>query len=261
MEIIGVFLLLVSIIFFFVFRAEKRKLSDILDAEFDKIGKFTNRYIAAEKEVGGLDQQAVDLISVSGRVEADEHLVSPLSNTECVYYDFEIKREIEYEQEYTEEDEDGNEESYTRIETKWESVTDEKKWKDFYLNDGSGKIRIDLQEAKMDIHNNSVEKYEREIPDNFMEFISDYTSGRRVRGYKFYEKCLVPGEELFIMGGIKIINGEAVIDKFPDRTFLISDRGRENLIGSSKKNSEIYRVIYYASGIIGGILIVAGMIF
>jgi len=79
-----------------------------------------------------------ETVELEGRIEADHPLQTPFSKQDCVYYEYELEKEVERK------DKEG------RIVHNWERVKSGHERINFNLRDGTGSIKIISEKAKIE---------------------------------------------------------------------------------------------------------------
>lgn len=74
------------------------------------------------------------LVHIHGRTAGDERLISPISGASCFYYKLQVDKKVKR----------GDQES-------WEAFKNETGQRRLYLEDGTGRVSVDLQEAEFDL--------------------------------------------------------------------------------------------------------------
>jgi hypothetical protein len=132
---------------------------------------------------------SIGLVEVSGLAVGPRTLVAPITGASCFYY-----RTVAWQLKKSGKSE------------KWEIVAEECMHLPFYLDDNTGCVLVDPQDAEMDIHRDFHEEFSGslfsssfEAPANVFAFLGRHgvSSDRKTR---VDEYCIKPKNALFIMG-------------------------------------------------------------
>ncbi len=246
MTILGGILLIVAVILFFVARSQASRLHAMNAAE-----TYTAQLLNEihTKVTTDLDTAAfAQPCEVEGVIEADAALTGPLSNETCVAYTRIVTRE--YEEEVTEEDDEGKRE--TRMERGSERVESEDRRVNFWVRDATGRVLINPEGANLDMV---------ETADRYEDAPSGWGKSRTL-GYRYVEKALLPGTKVYILGCAVDFQGQPIIAQHPKDSkqhFFVSRKSERELAQSAAGTS---RNLYYFSGVMGAlglVLLVIGV--
>jgi E3 Ubiquitin ligase len=132
---------------------------------------------------------SMGLVEVSGLAMGPHTLVAPITGAACFYY-----RTVAWQLKKSGKNE------------RWEIVAEECMHLPFYLDDNTGRVLVDPQDAEMDIHRDFHEEFSGslfsssfEAPANVFAFLSRFgvSSDRKTR---VDEYCLKPKNALFVLG-------------------------------------------------------------
>ncbi len=236
MQYFGFFLLALAIgglVFGFLQRSKMKK---ILSAPFKKTGE-----IASNPQVA----DAKGTVSCEGAIQVQQPLVAPCSGKPCVYYEIKVERMWE---------KTVNTENGTKTEKGTSTVSTTEQGSQFYVNDGSGPVGIDAREK---VDTDLTKSFEQAQNVSYGDLVFGqysvhvpYSGGdERTTGIRAIEKILPAEGNLFVMGklaGGVITKQDGMLGKV-----LISTKGRDKLVGSTKRNS----VLGFA---LGGVMFVGG---
>ena len=193
---------------------------------------------------------------VKGKISCDAPLHSELSNTPCVYYRMSVTRETR--ETYDSTDAQGKIETKTR--TVRDVVASNQRSVNFYLNDGTGQIRVEPSAAEF-IGEQVLSRYEAAAPSapvaslqwgNFQ--LSLPQTQNQVLGYALEETAIPLNSELYIMGAISESSGELLLSKPQGHEqFLISVKSDSELLQQRQNNAKW-------SVIVAGVLAVAAVL-
>jgi hypothetical protein len=210
---------------------------------------------------GGLFKQQV---GVQGRIECEQPLQSELAGVACVAYRFRVERR--WEEDYEERDDQGNMRQQTRSGS--DTVASNERRTPFWLNDGSARLPVTPDGAKMDMEKVH-DRFEPGNPGNRLQLgsfqfdLGGYSPGRRrVIGYHYSEEVLPLGRTVYILGAASDAGGALAIarDQEEKHPFLISFKTREQLIKSARQTATFTRYAAYACAPIGAILAIVGAV-
>jgi hypothetical protein len=132
---------------------------------------------------------SIGLVEVSGLAVGPQTLVAPITGTSCYYY-----RTVAWQLKKSGKNE------------KWEIVAEECMHLPFYLDDNTGRVLVDPQDAEMEIHRDFHEEFSGslfsssfEAPANVFAFLGRYgvSNDRKTR---VDEYSIKPKNALFILG-------------------------------------------------------------
>ncbi len=213
------------------------KMKKILAAPFKKTGE-----IAANPQVA----DAKGMVSCEGAIQVQQPLIAPCSGKPCIYYEIKVERMWE-KQESTE---DG-------VKTKkgTSTVTTTEQGSQFYLNDGSGPVGVDAREK---VDSDLTKSFEQAQNVSYGDLVFGsyqchvpYSGGdERTTSVRAIEKIVPADGNLYVMGklaGGVITKQDGMLGKV-----LVSTKGRDALVGSTKRNA----ILGFA---LGGVIGVAGI--
>ncbi|MBN1412492.1 MAG: E3 ubiquitin ligase family protein [Spirochaetales bacterium] len=192
------------------------------------------------------------LAEVKGRVVCDNPVTSELAQVKCVYYTMQITRK--WEETYWDTDPNGNQVQRTREGT--DTVAHNSRGVPFYVEDSTGKIKIDPSGAEM-ITEKAFSRFQPGELSGPSIQIGGFTlnlgsislgSGRRTIGYEYEESIIPLNRDIYVLG-------EAVDTNNDLRLLKPSEKGKKFII-SVKSEEDLMRGI---QGAITGLLI-AGLI-
>lgn len=222
-----IFILLIGIVFLAIainslvkYRLIKSEIHAIKATDSSTIGELKSLHQAVVDELGqtGAWRQSVEL---KGLVSSSNPLRAKLSRRSCVYCHTVI--EEEYEKTEYDTDDDGNTTSSTSRGSK--VISDNVTQINFYLEDETGKILINLAEAQID-GLTVVNEFEPEHRTR---------SGRkdyRILGYQKTEKIIAIESRVYIIGEISDRDGQLQVGASEDKDtpFIISYRSEAELL-------------------------------
>ncbi len=227
-----------------------------------------NVLVAAERPVSQLIEDAAgvaqemgsgsfrELVKVRGRIECPKPLTAELSHTPCVSYRYSVTRE--YEEVLWERDKEGR--SVRRVHRKSEVVASNEARTTFWLDDGTGKILVHPERAKLDLvkSHSSFQPFHTG-PSSFSvgSFVLNLGSAPGgTLGYRYEEECLPLDQEVTVVaeagdggGELGLRSPEAV-----DQPFLVT-RNLQEVIRRDRLSVAILK------GMSVGLAVVAVFIF
>ncbi len=243
MGALGALLVVVGIIGLIYGAMQKFKAGRLSKAPFVKTGDASSKGAAVAGEKGA--------ISVEGNVKCDQPLVSPVTGTPCLYYELKVIG--------TWKEGDSNQSK---------DYVDEKAAASFTLDDGSGAVKVDaakggdfdplektFDETKKEGFfadlKNAVGKGE---PMMFGKYAFQNPALSKADKFQCIEKVVKVQPKMFALGKSE---GAAIIS--PSWTSLIlSNKGREELMGATAKSAKTALMIGGGAGGVGLILAVIG---
>jgi len=236
MQYVGFLLLGLGVIGLIIGLLQMLKMKKILAAPFKKTGEIASNPAVAD---------AKGMISTEGAVSNDHAFIAPASQKPCLYY--EIKVERMWEKTVATENGVKTEKGTSNVHSHEEGTT-------FFLNDGSGPVKVDARE-KVNVELTKAFEQAQNVSYGDIHFggyaVSvPYSGGdERTTGIRCIEK-IVPAEgNLFAMGklaGGAITKQDGMLGKL-----LLSTKGRDKLVGSTKTKS----IIGY---VLGGLMLLPG---
>lgn len=224
MQYLGFFLILLAIgglVFGFL---QHTKMKKILAAPFKKTGE-----VASNPQAG----DAKGVVSCEGAVQVQQPLVAPCSGKPCLYYEIKVERMWE---------KTVNTENGTKTEKGTSTVSTTEQGSQFHVNDGSGPVGVDAREK---VDTDLTKSFEQAQNVSYGDLVFGqyqvhvpYSGGdERTTGIRAIEKILPAEGNVFVMGklaGGAITKQDGMLGKL-----MISTKGRDALVGSTKRNSMI----------------------
>jgi hypothetical protein len=197
--------------------------------------EFLQELAASMRETGFKNYLSL----VKGKIRCDTPLHSELSKTPCVYYRMSVTRETR--ETYDSTDAQGKVETKTR--TLREVVASNQRSVNFYLNDGTGEIRVEPNTAEF-IGEQVLSRYEAAVPNapvaslqwgNFQLTLPQ--TQNQVLGYALEETVIPLNSELYVIGSVSEQAGELVLNKGKEQ-FLISVKSDSELLQQRQNNAK-----------------------
>lgn len=221
-------------------------LVDLHGTIFDQVG------------AGGFSQ----LSEVNGTVVAEQPLRSELGEIDCVW--FTARVEERYEERYTESDQNGTTRERTR--TANETVSSTSRAVPFIVDDGTGRIEVDPEEATIEgeVVVDRHEPYDdRSDEIRLGSFSFRPSTGRRILGYTYHERAIPVGAKVYVIGdACDRVEGRLCIRKpnEPEKPFLVSVRSEEEIVAGMQKSATLKKWIALGLMILGGVALVWGIV-
>lgn len=248
MTIIGIILLILAAIFFFVARNQSNRLHALNAAETYTVHLLTEIH---RKIIGSLGGDALaQKCKIEGTIECDTPLQGPRSGAVCVAYNYSKARE--YEQEEIRKNAQGEEEK--RMERRSETLETDSRRTRFWLRDATGRIGVNPEHAELDL----VETF------NTFEPETGRSSGRsRTLGYRSIERALPVGTKVFMLGCMIDDDEQPLIARHPNdrkQKFIISRKSDREMAQSAATWSRNFRYATVGLAVVGVLLVVVGML-
>lgn len=234
MNIFGIILGIIALALGFNAFHQRRKaaaLSSVVRRDIE----FLQELASSMRETGFKNY----LSMVKGKIRCDAPLHSELSKTPCVYYSMSVTRETR--ETYDSTDAQGKTETKTR--TLREVVASNQRAVNFYLNDGTGEIRVEPKSAEF-IGEQVLSRYEAAAPSapvaslQWGDFqLSLPQTQNQVLGYALEETAIPLSSELYVIGSVSEQAGELYLSKGKEQ-FLISVKSDSELLQQRQNNAK-----------------------
>lgn len=259
MEVLGVILLLVSGGLYWGKRKKSQSVLQLRGVEQRKVADLVEIAGEISEELGtGSYSERVEIV---GDVECDQPLVSPLAERPCVYYSMSVTREIE---EKVEADGSAGSQSPTRTRRTSETVSSDSQGTQFRLNDGTGAILVDSDQASYDGLVQTVSRFDRGEVDQlsygtFTMVVEQLVTGQRTLGYQYEERIIPVDRRLTVIGEFSDQMGQPALRKGKERV-LISTRAREEVIASGRATARFLMGASAVCGAGGVVALIVGLL-
>ncbi|BBM88032.1 E3 ubiquitin ligase family protein [Candidatus Uabimicrobium amorphum] len=252
---------LVGIIFWFIRGSSLKKLQQIVDTPTSTVKQLEDQLHHSKGQNASKEfRQKVEL---KGKIVCEKPLLGEISQQECVYYNTKVTHE--FEERYQDRDSDGNVRSGTRRRS--EIMTKDTRHIPFYLEDETGKIRIEGEGSDVDAIE-VVNKLERHPKDNNLamgKLVLDLASmvlnkGHRTIGYRMQESIIPLDRRLYILG--EVCGDEELVVKKPTTSgasFIITTKSEEELVRSQQSTAKWMAILAYIFFIAAIVLLVLGI--
>ncbi len=242
MAVLGVILLIVGAILFFIQRNQKQKVFSIKSARLMTAVELAETAGAVAEEIGGGSWR--DYVKLWGEVTTPQPLRSEHKQEACVHFVSKVLRE--YEETVTTKDEDGKVKTERRRTS--EIVSQNRQSLPFWLRDRTGTVKVDLEGAEIETI---------QILDEFRPERSGNTLG-----YRYQESILPIGRNVLVVGAVSDLTGEVMIGKPVQSAhkYLISLKDEETLAANTARNAKTSFFVMVGCLAIGFILLVLGIL-
>jgi hypothetical protein len=200
---------------------------------------------------------------LKGKSECDSPLVSEFTGTPCVAYSIRLERQ--YEETRWETDSKGNRSQRTQRGS--EVLSTNERRAPFHLRDSTGRIKVVPDGAELHMEK-SLSKFENSFPEGRVTIGSfalnlaqaALGAGRHTIGFKYEEKLIPLGRDLYVLGEASDESGELSIRRSSSKgeKFIISLESEEQLVASAGKAAAGLLAGAIASGAIGVTLLILG---
>ena len=178
-------------------------------------------------------------VEVVGNAECENTLTSPLSRKSCVFWQIQVQNNAGVD---------------IRGNWKWQTIYESTTSESFYVNDGTGKIKVLPANAKLLLQDELLQQstifnsLDPKIEVALKELGIDTSSPLNLTSHRVYERLIEPGEHIYVIGKIKYENEVKVIASGNDNPLIISDRSERELL----KPYYLRIAINFLAGIIAG---------
>lgn len=262
----GIALLVLAVVFWFIGRSARNKLDAMNATDTYSSSMLTDLYQRVAGSLGA-DSLSEDC-EIEGVIEADAPLKAPLSGTSCVHYTVRVSREYEEQQART----DAQGLVSTTTNKASEQVEENTQSIDFWVRDADGRTRVRLDGADLDLRQTKEEFRPAETAPAsggtvdfgfFKVKLSGHEAGRRTIGYRLSEQVLETGLHVYVMGCAADCDGAVAVMRHPSSKsgrFMVSRRSERELASSAASTAKNMLYAAGASGAIGLILVVVGLL-
>ncbi|NEQ30992.1 MAG: hypothetical protein F6K04_08305 [Leptolyngbya sp. SIO4C5] len=258
--VIGIILLIVGIVLFFVQRQQKSRAFSLKSARRVTVAELGKTAEAIAAEIGGGDWR--DYVKLWGQIEAPQPLVSELKQTPCVYYSFKVQRE--YEETVTTKDAEGN--TQRKTERRSETVASNQQSVPFYLQDDTGKIWVDPDQAEIETVS-GLNEFRPGDPSAGMLQMGKFSltlgqSDRRTLGYRYTEAVLPAERKILVVGEVSDHTGTLTLGKptQTDKKYIISLKTDDVLTANADRGAHNASVAMMICLIMGAVLSLIGIL-
>ncbi|MFE4108269.1 E3 ubiquitin ligase family protein [Almyronema epifaneia] len=258
--VIGIILLIVGLTLFFVRRNQQARAFSLKSARRVTVAELGNTAQAIADEIGGGNWR--DYVKLWGEIEVAQPLISELKQVPCVYYSFKVQRE--YEETVTEKDAEGN--TTHKTEQRSETVASNQQSTLFYLQDETGKIWVDPNEAAIEAVQ-VLNEFRPGDPAAGMLQMGRFSltlgnSHRRTVGYRYTESVLPIDRKVLVVGEVSDHTGTLTLCR-PTATkkkYIISLKTDEVLTANADQGAKNAAIAMFICLGLGILLILVGIL-
>ena len=196
---------------------------------------------------------AIGLTEVKGHARIDEPHISYLAGRPCVWYRYEVEEHWRRTTTESYTDSNGNRRTRTKTESGWKTVQSNEVRGLFYLEDETGKLRINPKRAEIDgeqIFGETVRKHHPLYYGKGPSRGIANSTGRR----RFSEYAIPVGDRIYVMGTARVRTDAVAAEIAYDEDapmFLISTRNEQEITSG-------YGVWSTVSAVLGTVLMAFG---
>jgi hypothetical protein len=231
--IFGAIALVVVPVLLLIRAAQARKLYQMQSVETSSVAQLEETRAQMQ---GGFIQRA----EVKGQAECDSPLAAEFTDSPCVAYSIKLVRE--YEETRWETDSEGHREQRTSRGS--ETLSSNERRLPFTLRDSTGGIKVIPDGAEL-VMESSLSRYETSFPGGRFSvgsFAFDLGQaalggGRRTLGYRYEERIIPVGRELYVLGEAFDSGSGLAVRRSSTKgeRFIISTKSEEELTASAAK--------------------------
>lgn len=275
MIIAGIIFVLLGLALVFWSKKKKQGAAVMAATDTSRVGDLTALVASVRAEMpGGGSSGYAEIVELKGTVGCDEPVTGELSGQAAAICDSRVVRVVESRHEVR--DSGGS----TR--TEWrkteEVVSQNRREAIFYLDDGSGRIRVLPGGAKLEL-DKVVDRFEppggaeQGLGDTltvgyggFRVAVGGLAMGmggqRRTVGYRFEERVLAVGKPLYALGEVADLDDGLVLRKPEQKggAYLLSLKSEAELVASASRAARWMAVGGIALAALGGLLAVMGLV-
>lgn len=275
---VGLVLLAVAALLFFLSRRSATKVHYVKATETSKIGSIDKLVseVAADMP-DGVATGYRDYVEVKGRVACDEPLRGEISDELGAIVETQVVRVSERREEHR--DPQG------QVRTEWrkheETLSSNRRESPFWIDDGTGRLRVKAPGGRGVELVKVMERFEApsagesgfggQITLSMGRFQMSLGSGRwdattsRTLGYRFIERVLPVGKPVYALGEVAMTEDEGLVLRSPTdedkkKPFMVSPKTEEEIVKAAEKSARILRIVAMVLGVIGVGLAVWGAV-
>ena len=232
---------------------------EMATTETSTCGSVKEMCAEVAKEVGaGSFRQRVEL---KGTLKTDEPVTAELSKQRVALFRTRVERK--YEETVDVKDANGTTRHETRTAT--ETVSELSGTAPCYVEDGTGRLDVVLQDADPDLQK-VVDKFdphsdrmEGDLVRLLARAVLTPTHGRRTVGYHSTEHVLPVGRKVYVLGEASDAGGSLQVGKGGGK-LVVSLKSEEELVGAAKSGATMARVGAAVCLVLGLVLVVMGIL-
>lgn len=274
---VGLALVVIAAVLFLFSRRSTAKVFHIKATDTSKVGALEKLVSEIAGDMpDGVATGYKEYVELKGKIACDEPIRGELSDKLGAIVETEVIRV--YERREERRDPQGN------VRTEWrkgeETVSSNRNESPFWVDDGTGRLRVKTTTKGVDLEK-VVERFESasSVESGFGGHLTlsvgrfqlsvagggyDGSSSRTL-GYKFIERALPIGRNVYAIGEAVHLEDEGLVLRAPTeedkkKPFMISLRTEEEIVRSSEKSATILKVLAIILGAGGVALAVLGLI-
>lgn len=201
-------------------------------------------------------------VKIRGKILCDNPLTAEMSHTACVSYRFSVTRE--YEETLWEKDAEGN--SVRRMVRKSEVVASNDVSTPFWLDDGSSRIEVHPDHAKIERVKTHASFQPVGLPGptlgvgSIVVNLGSHPGG--TLGYRYEEHCLPLGTEVTVVAEAGDAGGKLALRKPEDKNapFLITTRSFQELARSNRTTVAVLRGVSFGLAAVAVLIFLLGVV-
>lgn len=261
---IGVLLLLVGGGALWYASSQRKKRGELAAAETFGCRDLASLHEATASETG--PGQFAHVCEVVGAAQPanGEPDKAPLSGQPAVWHRSKVTHK--YWETRRERDPDGSGYRTRRVERS-RVMSDEKSTQPFAIDDGTGRVLVDPNDAELDRVEQTVNQFEQDTSGQSGGSVSAFGftvqlgSGSGSLGFQREEWVIRPGARLYVLGEASDRSGQLRMGKpTGGGRFLISTRSEEEIAAASEKGARIGTIVGGVSLAVGAALVIAGLV-
>lgn len=187
--------------------------------------------------------QAGTLVELYGTVVAQQVLKTSFTGQDCVYYEYELEREVE------------SRDAQGHVTHRWERVSGDRQSAPFVLQDNSGSIAIQPEGADFDPTNLGEQFVQANSIPGFLQSFSVQISGFRTRAK---EKAILANAQAYVMGTV-VQAGDGLMVAKAQGKMLVSYKTEAEVERSTKRKALTMNILGIILGVGGIVLTVIGL--
>jgi len=254
MIIVGIILIGLSVILFFVRRRSLNKIMNIRYHQTSKVIEVLDEHKMIKENLG--EGNFNKIVELSGVATSDNPLEAEHSGNPVLYYRTTVSREFEVRV----QKKDNNDNYYWDTERRTDVISSNERYVPFHLDDNSGaKIKVDMEGAEK-IAQKSFDRFEHEAPRGFSV---SFGSDSKTLGYR-YEEFSIPNKfTLYVLGEASDRRGNELMVIKPNKegeNFIVSTKSEDELI-KSEESTSFWLMVGSISSIVGGLGLIVSSFF
>ncbi len=201
----------------------------------------TSQELKSSSVVPIRDLQAGTQAEIQGIVTAQNPLRTPFGQRDCVYYEYEVEKEVRERN------------AQGQMETDWETVEQDDQQMAFTIDDGTGQVAVKPDGATLEARDLGEQRFRRgdrfnnSLLQNIFSAIADVNT-------RVTEKALLAGEPAYVYGLVRQGSNGLEIAK-GDKKMIISYRSEEEVEKSTARTATVMKVLGII-GLVGGVILV-----